>query len=279
MTEEQVTQSSETPSGSRAVAVGRAHVEAFTNRKWDEARSVLAEDVRYALLTSASDMPALDNKGIYESSGIENFMRDISRNPDFIVPGSARIVSSMGDDQRALLVVTFESPVGPNVGKNKFVAARHYLIDEKAKIKNEQVILFPIGGPTQGLGPEGDAVSIGEAHVQAFTKRDYDTARSLLAKGVHYTVLTTVPGMHSLNNSGADNFMKDLTSFADAIVPGSTRIIESIGDYQRALVVMTYEAPFGPGGTRLKLVRAAHYLLDENEKVRTEQVIFFPLMR
>lgn len=276
MTEELVTQSSGTRSESRAVAVGRAHVEAFTNRNWDKARSVLAEDVHYTLLTSA-DMPGLDNKGIYENSGIENFMRDLSSNPDFIVPGSARIVSSMGDDDRALLIVTFDSRLGPTAEKNRFVAARHYLIDEKAKIKTEQVILFPIGGPTPGVAAKSDAVSVGEAHVKAFTKRDYDKARRLLANDVHYTVLTTVPGMHSLNNFSADNFMKDLTAFADAIVSNSARVVESIGDYRRALIVMTYEAPFGTGGARLKLVRAAHYLLDENRKIKTEQVIFFPL--
>ena len=270
---------SELQSQSQAAAVGRVRVVAFTNRKWEEARSLLADGVQYTLLTTAPGMPALDNKGIYENVGIENFMRDLSRNPDFIIPGSSRIISSMGDDQRALLVVIFDSPLGPNAGKNKFVAARHYLIDEEKKIKTEQVILFPIGGPALDVVFQGDAVSVAEAHVEAFTQRDYGKARSLLADDVQYTVLTTLPDMHSLSSFGADNFMKDLKAFSEVIVPRSTRIIESIGDYKRALVVMTYEAPFGPDGSRLKLVRAAHYLLDENRKIKTEQVIFFPLVR
>jgi hypothetical protein len=73
--------------------------------------------------------------------------------------------------------------------------------------------------------------------------------------------------------TGADNYMIGLTQFAQAVVPGSLRILASTGDERNALLMLTVEADFGT--EKATLPGARLYLLDENNKIKTEQVIFY----
>jgi hypothetical protein len=67
--------------------------------------------------------------------------------------------------------------------------------------------------------------------------------------------------------------MIGLTQFAQAVVPGSLRVIGSAGDERNALLMLTVEADFGAGKATLPGARL--YLIDENNKIKTEQVIFY----
>jgi len=67
--------------------------------------------------------------------------------------------------------------------------------------------------------------------------------------------------------------MIGLTQFAQAVVPGSLRVIASVGDERTALLMLTVEADFGAGKATLPGARL--YLIDENNKIKTEQVIFY----
>jgi hypothetical protein len=58
-----------------------------------------------------------------------------------------------------------------------------------------------------------------------------------------------------------------------AVVPGSAHMIASIGDERNALLMLTVEADLGAGKATLPAARL--YLLDENGKIKTEQVIFY----
>ena len=73
--------------------------------------------------------------------------------------------------------------------------------------------------------------------------------------------------------TGVDDYMIGLTQFAQAVVPGSARILESVGDECNALILVTVEADFG--GTKTTLPAARLYLLDENHKIKSEQVVFY----
>jgi len=129
----------------KAVIIARAHAEALYKGDATKMRSLLAEDVHYTLLNTMPSIPGMMNFPGIDSTGIENFMRDVmSGPPGWIVSGSTRTLQSIGDDQRVLLVITFESALGPNRTKMKIVAARHYMVNEKGKIQREQVILFPL---------------------------------------------------------------------------------------------------------------------------------------
>ncbi len=67
--------------------------------------------------------------------------------------------------------------------------------------------------------------------------------------------------------------MIGLTQFAQGVVPGSLRILASTGDERNALLMLTVEADFGAGPATLPGARL--YLLDENNKIKTEHVIFY----
>jgi hypothetical protein len=61
--------------------------------------------------------------------------------------------------------------------------------------------------------------------------------------------------------------------FAQAVVPGSARIIASTGDDRNALIMLTVEADFGVG--KVTLPGSRLYLLDDDSKIKSEHVVFY----
>ena len=120
---------------------------------------------------------------------------------------------------------------------------------------------------------ESPAVAIARAHAEAWSNHDFDAARSSLADDVKVTATSTVPIMPATDLSGADDYMVGLTQFAQAVVPGSLRVIASAGDERNALLMLTVEADLPVG--RMTLPAARLYLLDEAGKIKAEQVIFY----
>jgi hypothetical protein len=120
---------------------------------------------------------------------------------------------------------------------------------------------------------EAPAVTIARAHVEAWSNHDFDTARDALAPDVRVTATTTQPFPPATDLTGADDYMIGLTQFAQAVVPGSLRIVASVGDDRNALLMLTVEADFGAGKATQPGARL--YLLDENNKIKTEHVIFY----
>ena len=120
---------------------------------------------------------------------------------------------------------------------------------------------------------ESPAVAVARAHVEAWSNHDFDKARNGLAPDVRVTATTTQPIMPATDLTGADNYMIGLIQFAQAVVPGSLRVIASIGDERNALLMLTVEADFGAGKATLPAARL--YLLDGNKKIKTEQVVFY----
>ena len=120
---------------------------------------------------------------------------------------------------------------------------------------------------------ESPAVAIARAHAEAWSNHDFDAARSSLAADVKVTATTTLPIMPATDLSGADDYMVGLTQFAQAVVPGSLRVIASVGDERNALLMLTVEADLPVG--RMTLPAARLYLLDEAGKIKAEQVIFY----
>ena len=119
---------------------------------------------------------------------------------------------------------------------------------------------------------ESPAVAIARAHVQAWSNHDFDTARNGLAPDVRVTATTTQPTPPATDLTGAEDYMVGLTQFAQAVVPGSQRILASVGDQRNALLMLTVEVDFGAGKATLPGARL--YLLDEHNKIKTEHVIF-----
>jgi hypothetical protein len=117
------------------------------------------------------------------------------------------------------------------------------------------------------------AVAIALAHVEAWSKHDYDTARAALAADVQVDSTTTLPIMEPVHLTGVDAYMQGLTYFAQTVVAGSAKVLAATGDERNALLTLTVEADLG--GTVMILPGARLYLIDDNGKIKAEQVIFY----
>ena len=121
---------------------------------------------------------------------------------------------------------------------------------------------------------QSPAVSVALAHVEAWSNHDYDSARAALAPDVKVTVTSTIEQMPKTDTVGVDDYMSGLVMFADTVVPGSLRVDASIGDEHNALLLVTVKTAGPPMGS--STVPAAHlYLLDKNNKIKAEQVVFY----
>lgn len=133
----------------------------------------------------------------------------------------------------------------------------------------------PNGASAAALRGQPPAVAIALAHVDAWSHHNWDKARQILASDVHVTVTTTQPTMARTDTIGIEAYMDGLKKFAQGVVPGSAHVIASVGDDRNALVMLTVTAALGPGGAKMPLTAARLYLLDDQNKIKAEQVIYY----
>lgn len=115
-----------------AVAVARAHVEAWGRHDYDAARTRLAADVHVVLASVDAGAPNV------ERNGVEAYLEL----GEGVVPDTCRVISATGDDTRALLQVTTRVKFGPDAPEMTAHSARLYRLDESQKIVEERVIFF-----------------------------------------------------------------------------------------------------------------------------------------
>jgi hypothetical protein len=122
---------------------------------------------------------------------------------------------------------------------------------------------------------DSPAVAVARAHAEAWSNHDWDKARKSLAPDVHVTATTTQPMMKPTDLSGIEDYMRGLIEFAEAVVPGSAQVIAGVGDERNSLILLTVQAALGPGGATVTLPAARLALLDDDDKIKDEQVVFF----
>jgi hypothetical protein len=119
------------------------------------------------------------------------------------------------------------------------------------------------------------AAAAARAHVEAWIKGDYDAARAALADDVWVTVIAADPNFPKTDLHGVEPYMQGLIQFADGIVPGSTEVVQAVGDDKQALLTMNTKVKFGPDAPELDAPGARLYLFDEDGKIKIEHVVFF----
>ena len=124
---------------------------------------------------------------------------------------------------------------------------------------------------------DAPAVALARVHAEAWSNHDWDMARKLLAPDVHVTATSTQPIMNPTDLTGIDDYMDGLIKLAQAVEPGSARVIASIGDKWNSLILLTVNAAFGPNGAKVTLPAARLAMWDENQKMPQERVVFFAL--
>jgi hypothetical protein len=119
-----------------AVAIARAHVDAWGNREYDRARQSLAPDVHVLAISVDPDAPTTD------LSGIDAYMEGLVQFGNAVLPGTTRVETSVGDSSRALLQVTSRVKFGPDAPEMTLHGARLYRLDDERRIKDELVTFF-----------------------------------------------------------------------------------------------------------------------------------------
>jgi hypothetical protein len=119
------------------------------------------------------------------------------------------------------------------------------------------------------------AVAAARAHVEAWGNRDYKAARQALADDVWVTVIAADPNVPRTDLNGVEAYMQGLTQFADGVVPGSTEVVEALGDDRQALLTVNARVRFGPDAPEMDAPGARMYVLDEDGRIKIEHVIFF----
>jgi ketosteroid isomerase-like protein len=119
------------------------------------------------------------------------------------------------------------------------------------------------------------AVAAARAHVKAWSDRDFDAAREALADDVWVTAISADPDRPKTDRHGVDEYMVGLVEYARAIVPGSTEVVEGIGDDKQALLTVNARIKFGPDAPEMDAPAARMYVFDENGKIKIEHVLFF----
>ena len=129
-----------------AVAIARAHVEAWTNHDFDTARDGLAPDVTFTITTTQPISQTI------ELTGADDYLKGLTQAAQFAVPGSLRISASTGDERNALLMLTYEVDFGAGneedfgaeawKGKWTLSVARLYRLDDNNKIKAEHITYY-----------------------------------------------------------------------------------------------------------------------------------------
>src|SRR5438876_10304173 len=122
---------------------------------------------------------------------------------------------------------------------------------------------------------DSQAVAAALAHIEAWSKHDFDGAQKLLAPDVRVAVTTTQPMMAATNTVGAEEYMQGLKKFMQIVVPDSAEIISALGDKNNALVTVVVKARFGPTAPEMTLPAARLYLFDDAGKIISEQVVFY----
>jgi hypothetical protein len=118
------------------------------------------------------------------------------------------------------------------------------------------------------------AVAAARAHVEAWSKRDFDAAREALAEDVRVTATAADPNLPRTDLRGVDAYMAGLVEYAQAIVPGSTEVVGAVGDDKQALLTVNARITFGPDAPEMDAPAARLYVFDDEGKITIEHVVF-----
>jgi hypothetical protein len=109
--------------------------------------------------------------------------------------------------------------------------------------------------------------------VEAWARKDFDTARNGLAPNVTVTTSSANPDIPRADLVGIEDYMQGLILFAQSTWPGSVQVTDSAGDDRYALLMVTTKVD-GPPFGKLTIHNARLYRFDDNDKIAAEQVIF-----
>lgn len=125
------------------------------------------------------------------------------------------------------------------------------------------------------LQQDSAAVAAARAYIDAWDRHDIDAVRGALSADVRMTMVAADPSFPKTELNGVEAYVEGLLQSKDAVVPGSTEVVEAIGDETQALLRVNTKVRFGPDAPELDARSARMYVLDHEGKIEIEHVIFF----
>ncbi|HUY59852.1 MAG TPA: nuclear transport factor 2 family protein [Solirubrobacteraceae bacterium] len=119
-----------------AVAVARAHVDAWGVHDYDAARGSLAPDVHVVVTSVDPQTPFVD------TTGADAYMEGLIEFGHAVLADTTHVTAAEGDDARAMLRVSSRVKFGPDAPEMTLDASRLYRLDETGKIAEERVIFY-----------------------------------------------------------------------------------------------------------------------------------------
>lgn len=114
---------------SPAVTLALTHIDAWSHHDWDKTRELLAPNVHASVNGS-------------EFSGIDNYMALKRKGAQLVEPGSVQVISAIGDESNALILVTFRIGLGPGGTMVTMARSCRYWLDDNKRIKEERDEFF-----------------------------------------------------------------------------------------------------------------------------------------
>lgn len=122
---------------STAVSVARAHIDAWTHHDWVRTREMLSPNVHASVTSTDPQFP-----GGGDFTGVDTYMDRKTKAARLVEPGSVRVISTIGDELNALILVTFRIGLGPGGTMVTMARSCLYALDESGKIKEERDAFF-----------------------------------------------------------------------------------------------------------------------------------------
>jgi hypothetical protein len=122
---------------SAPVRAALAHIEAWSNHDFEASRAGLASDVWVTANTTDLNMMKVTNL-----HGVDEYMPGLIEFAQAVVPGSAEIVATIGDEKQAMVTLNVRVKFGPDAPEMTLPGSRLYLFDDDNKIRVEHVVFF-----------------------------------------------------------------------------------------------------------------------------------------
>lgn len=119
------------------------------------------------------------------------------------------------------------------------------------------------------------AVTAARAFIEAWERHDIDAVRAALSDDVWMTMRAADPSFPKIELNGSEAYIQELLPSKDAVVPGSTEIVDAIGDDTQALLRVNSKVKFGPEAPEQDAHSARMYVLDDDGRIKIEHVVFF----
>jgi hypothetical protein len=115
-----------------AVRIALTHIRAWAGRDWERTRELLAPDVHAVVTTTNGSRP------IVELTGVDHDMEPKKAASRLIEPDSLHVVSALGNDTNAPILLTLRIGLGPEGAMVTMARAIAYQLDAAQKIKEKR---------------------------------------------------------------------------------------------------------------------------------------------